>query len=52
MIREYPPILSGTAENQCAQIRAYLVRLVRYLDDILVEIQKQDQPADGDRGGN
>lgn len=51
MIREYPPMLSGTAENQCAQLRAYLVRLVRYLDEIIEELQK-DQPADGDRGGN
>lgn len=48
MIREYPPMLSGTAENQCAQLRAYLVRLIRYLDEILEEIKK-DQPADGDR---
>lgn len=48
MIKEYPPVLSGTAENQCAQLRAYLVRLVRYLDEIIEELQK-DQPADGDR---
>lgn len=48
MIREYPPVLSGTAENQCAQIRAYLVRLIRYLDEIVEELQK-NQPTDGDR---
>lgn len=48
MIREYPPVLSGTAENQCAQLRAYLVRLVRYLDEIIEELQK-NPPSDGDR---
>ena len=54
MIKEYPPVLSGTAENQCAQLRAFLVRLVRYDDERYEEILKmlQGQPADGDRGGN
>lgn len=35
MIREYPPILRGDAERQAAQLREYLVRLVRYLDEEL-----------------
>lgn len=54
MIKEYPPMLSGTAENQCAQLRAYLVRLARYDDERYEELLKmlQDQSADGDRGGN
>ena len=41
MIREYPPMLTGTPENQIAQLRDYLVRLVRYLNEILEEIEKE-----------
>ena len=31
--REYPPLLYGRAEDQIAQLRAYLVRLIEYLDE-------------------
>ena len=34
MRREYPPMLTGKPEDQIAQIRAYLVRLIGYLDEI------------------
>lgn len=37
MIYEMPPILHGTPEEQIAQLRAYLVRLVGYIDE---ELQK------------
>lgn len=35
MIIEYPPRLHGTPEEQLAQLQAYLVRLVRFLDEAL-----------------
>lgn len=37
MIIEYPPRLHGTPEEQIAQLQAYLVRLVRQLDEALRE---------------
>lgn len=37
MIREYPPLLHGTPEDQVAQLRAYLVRLVGYIEEELQE---------------
>lgn len=42
MIPEYPPIFHGTPEEQLAQVRAYLVRLVGYVNDELREV-KNDQ---------
>ncbi len=39
MIREYPPLLHGTPEDQIAQLRAYLVRLVGYINE---ELNKND----------
>jgi hypothetical protein len=33
-MREYPPILTGDADNKAAQIRGYLVRLCTYLDEM------------------
>lgn len=43
MIREYPPMLNGPAENQTRQLRDYLVRLVRYLDEIIQPTEAQVQ---------
>lgn len=40
MMKEYPPLLRGSAEEQAAQLRAYLVRLVQYLDESFAEIAK------------
>ena len=40
-MKEYPPILSGDADNKAAQLRAYLVRLVQYLDERFAESEKQ-----------
>lgn len=37
MRKEYPPMLSGMPEAQIAQIRDYLVRLIRYIDDSIDE---------------
>ena len=37
MRKEYPPMLSGQPEAQIAQIRDYLVRLIRYIDDSIEE---------------
>lgn len=45
MIREYPPMLNGPAENQTRQLRDYLVRLVRYLDEIIHPAEAQAQQS-------
>lgn len=45
MIREYPPMLNGPVENQTRQLRDYLVRLVRYLDEILHPTETQAQQS-------
>lgn len=37
MRKEYPPMLSGMPEAQIAQLRDYLVRLIRYIDDSIEE---------------
>ena len=37
MRKEYPPMLSGMPEAQIAQLRDYLVRLIRYIDDSIDE---------------
>lgn len=37
MRREYPPMLSGQPEAQIAQLRDYLVRLIKYIDDSIDE---------------
>lgn len=36
-MREYPPILTGPVENQVAQLRAYLIRLNNYIDEMTGE---------------
>ena len=46
MIREYPPMLTGTPENQTAQLREYLVRLIRYLDEILRDIEPKQETVE------
>lgn len=38
-MREYPPILSGTATEQLQQLREYLIRLGVELDDALSQTQ-------------
>lgn len=38
MRKEYPPMLTGQPENQLAQLRAYLVRLINYIDEALRDI--------------
>lgn len=40
MIYELPPMLSGTAEQQTAQLRAYLVRLANQLSQESMEREK------------
>lgn len=40
---ELPPILGGSAENQAAQLRAYLVRLAREIDVRLRELEEQQE---------
>ena len=37
MRKEYPPMLYGRPEEQLAQLRSYLVRLIGYIDDGLRE---------------
>lgn len=37
MRKEYPPMLSGQPEAQIAQIRDYLVRLIRNIDESIEE---------------
>lgn len=46
MIREYPPILRGDAERQAAQLREYLVRLVRYLDEEMAKESPAESAPD------
>ena len=38
MRKEYPPMLTGQPENQLAQLRAYLVRLIGYIDEALRDV--------------
>lgn len=38
MRKEYPPMLTGQPENQLAQLRAYLVRLINYIDEALRDV--------------
>lgn len=33
MIQEQPPILKGDAEHQVMQLRDYLIRLVKYINE-------------------
>ena len=37
MTKEYPPLLYGRPEDQILQLRAFLVRLVQYLDEKFTE---------------
>jgi hypothetical protein len=45
MIREYPPKLTGRPEAQIAQMRDYLVRLIRYLDEMETPAEAPDLSA-------
>ena len=36
--KEYPPLLTGKAEDQLAATRAYLVRLVGYIDEAIASV--------------
>lgn len=38
MRKEYPPMLTGQPEEQLKQLRAYLVRLVGYIDEAVTNI--------------
>ena len=40
---EYPPFLNGSAENQAAQLRAYLIRLAREIDERLKDLEEQQE---------
>ena len=44
--KEYPPILSGKPEEQAAQLRAYLVRLIGYIDEAFNGISAGGASAD------
>ena len=45
MRKEYPPILSGRAEEQIGQLRAYLLRLLDDLDESLASSPAGEQAA-------
>ena len=36
--KEYPPLLTGKPEDQLAAMRAYLVRLVGYIDEAIASV--------------
>lgn len=40
---EYPPLLKGDAEQQTAQLRDYLIRLARELENRLKDIEEHTQ---------
>lgn len=40
---EYPPILTGDEQHQILQLRDYLLRLVRSLDNRLQDIEEQGE---------
>ena len=43
---EYPPILQGTEKKQIADIRDYLIRLVRTLEEEKEEAEKMQMRRD------
>lgn len=43
---EYPPILQGTEKKQISDIRDYLIRLVRTLEEEKVEAEKMQMQRD------
>lgn len=49
MRKEYPPMLYGTPEEQLPQMRAYLVRLIGYIDEAINEAAKGNNPVDADK---
>lgn len=51
MRKEYPPMLSGMPEAQIAQIRDYLVRLIRYIDDSIEEAVGAGSQVDAEKLG-
>lgn len=48
MKKEYPPFLKGSAENQIAQLREYLVRLIGYIEQALDELPLSATGSDED----
>lgn len=49
MRKEYPPMLSGQPEAQIAQLRDYLVRLIRYIDDSIDEAVGAGSQVDAEK---
>lgn len=49
MRKEYPPMLSGMPEAQIAQLRDYLVRLIRYIDDSIEEAVSAGGQVDAEK---
>ena len=49
MRKEYPPMLSGMPEAQIAQIRDYLVRLIRYIDGSIEEAAGAGSQMDAEK---
>lgn len=49
MRKEYPPMLSGMPEAQIAQLRDYLVRLIRYIDDSIDEAVGTGSQVDAEK---
>lgn len=49
MRKEYPPMLSGMPEAQIAQLRDYLVRLIRYIDDSIEEAVSTGGQVDAEK---
>jgi len=49
MRKEYPPMLSGMPEAQIAQLRDYLVRLIRYIDDSIDEAVGAGSQVDAEK---
>lgn len=47
MRKEYPPMLYGRPEEQLAQLRSYLVRLIGYIDEGLREAAQGGTADDG-----
>lgn len=40
---ELPPFLNGTPENQALQLRNYLIRLAREIDERLKDLEEQQE---------
>lgn len=46
MIREYPPMITGRPEEQILQLRAYLVRMIGYIDEAFDSLPKPETSSD------